>query len=302
MPHRRLAVAIAVMMASAVTAQVQPPTPRFFPDDPLHDEPIPIAVDALEPRALSDVLERVNNTFKTTGQRHPANGIIPAGGVNSMGEVMDGDWYVKRHWTRRMTLEELRRGPADGDGNAPDARTAWRVLVVKQFGVNPGVLIADSKNDLYLLRFDPLDYEGLATGAEMVTSRFLHALGYHVTENYLVRFARAQLVAHPEGQAVSSAGKTRSLLVTDIHALLRRVPLAADRTYRAAATRLPDARGSLLGPFRMWGTRSDDPNDTVLHEHRRELRGLFVFSAWLNNSEASAMTTQDILRTADGVR
>src|SRR5262245_28159531 len=300
MTSSRVAVAIVVMMAGAVAAQVQPPGPRFYPDDPLHEEPIPVPVDALEPRALSDLLERVNNTFKTTGQRHPANGVIPSGDVNSMGEVMDGDWYVNRHWSRRMTLEELRRGP--GDADAPDTRTPWQVLVVKQFGVNPGMLIADANSNLYLLRFDPLDYRGLATGAEMVTSRFLYALGYHVTENYLVSFDRSQLVIHEEGQAVSSAGKTRGLMASDVDAFLRQVPRGEGRTFRAVATRLPDRRESLLGPFQLWGTRSDDPNDIVLHEHRRELRGLFVFSAWLNNSEANALGTQDVLRTINGTR
>jgi hypothetical protein len=295
------AVAILAMVASAASvAHGQTSAPRFYPDDPLRAEPVPLPVDDLEPRALSDVLERVSNTFKHPGQRHPTNGVIPAGGVNSLGEVMDGDWYENRHWARRMTREELRRGP--GDAAAPDIGIPWRVLVVKPFGVNPGVLIADAKRDLYLLRFDPLDYPGLATGAEMVTSRFLYAIGYHVTENYLVTFERSQLTAHEEGQAVSSAGKTRALLASDIDAFLRRVPSLAGRNYRAVATRLPDARESLLGPFRLWGTRSDDPNDTVPHEHRRELRGLFVFAAWLNNSEASALGTQDVLRTVDGVR
>ena len=110
--------------------------------------------------------------------------MIPARAVNTLGDVMDGDWYVNRHATRRMTIEELQRGP--GDANPPAAGTPWQVLVVKTFGVNPGMLVADSKSQLYLLRFDPLGYEGLATGAEMVTSRLFYALGYHVPENYIL--------------------------------------------------------------------------------------------------------------------
>ena len=40
----------------------------------------------------------------------------------------------------------------------PATGVAWQVLVVKPFGVNPGLLVADAKNDLYVLRFDPPGY------------------------------------------------------------------------------------------------------------------------------------------------
>ena len=161
-------------------------------------------------RALSEVLEQLKNALKKTGERHPAGGVIPARAVNTLGEVMDGDWYVNRHATRRLTIEELQRGP--GNANPPAGGTPWQVLVVKTFGVNPGMLVADSKSQLYLLRFDPLGYEGLATGAEMVTSRLFYALGYHVPENYILTFERSQLMAHAEGQAVSSSGRPRALI------------------------------------------------------------------------------------------
>src|SRR4029434_2419409 len=104
-----------------------------------------------------------------------------------------------------------------------------------------------------VLRFDPVGYEGLATGAEMVTSRFLYALGYHVPENYVVGCARCQLWAHAEGQAVSSAGRTRALVANDIDAFLRRVPLTAGRTFRAAATRLAEGRQAVLVSDYVWG-------------------------------------------------
>src|SRR4029453_7404850 len=48
------------------------------------------------------------------------------------------------------------------------------------------------------------------------------------------------------------------------------------------------------------GTRSDDPNDTILHQNRRVLRGLAVFSAWLNHHDTSQINTMDLLVTEDG--
>ncbi|HEU4689641.1 MAG TPA: hypothetical protein VFS23_14805 [Vicinamibacterales bacterium] len=288
---------VLLLVTAAAPALAQ--SPRFYPDDPLRTEPTPLPVTDVNARSLSEVLEHLKNSVRKTGERHPANGVIVSRAVNTLGEVMDGDWYVNRHAARRMTIEELQRGP--GNTNPPALTAPWQVLVVKTFGVNPGLLVADSKNQLYLLRFDPYGYEGLATGAEMVTSRLFYALGYHVPENYIVSFARPQLVANPEGQAVSSSGRPRGLLATDIDLFLRRVPVGADQAYRAVATRLPEGRGSLLGPFQVWGVRRDDPNDTVPHEHRRDLRGLSVFESWVNNANARAVGTQDILTTVDGI-
>ena len=288
-----------IVLVAAASSPALAQGPRFYPDDPLRIEPTPLPVTDVNARSLSEVLEHIKNSLRKTGERHPAGGVIPARAVNTLGDVMDGDWYVNRHAKRRMTIEELQRGP--GDANEPAAGTPWQVLVVKTFGVNPGMLVADSKSQLYLLRFDPLGYEGLATGAEMVTSRLLYALGYHVPENYILRFERAQLVANAEGQAVSSSGRPRALLSSDIDLFLRRVPSGTGQTFRAVATRLPEGRGSLLGPFQIWGVRRDDPNDTVPHEHRRDLRGLSVFEAWVNNATARAVGTQDVLTSIDGV-
>jgi hypothetical protein len=80
--------------------------------------------------------------------------------------------------------------------------------------------------------------------------------------------------------------------------VLKRSDRGADGTYRAIAARAVPGRP--LGGFRYYGTRPDDPNDIVPHEHRRELRALKVFGAWTNLVDMKAGNTLDTLVTIDG--
>ena len=58
--------------------------------------------------------------------------------------------------------------------------------------------------------------------------------------------------------------------------------------------------GRILGGFKYYGTRPDDPNDVIPHEHRRELRALKVFGAWTNLVDMKALNTMDTLITENG--
>ncbi len=176
-----------------------------------------------------------------------------------------------------------------------------RVLTVKKYGFRPGILVADSRQQIYLLRFDPRDWPEMATGAEVVASRIFHALGYHVPESYIVHVERGRLVIEEDAERVTSIGGTEDLEEIDLDDFLRNVAGSPERGYRAVATRMPETWEGYLGPYQVFGTRLDDPNDTVPHEHRRELRGLFVFSAWLNHFKVGAVNTLDVLETENGV-
>ena len=135
-----------------------------------------------------------------------------------------------------------------------------------------------------------------ATGAILVANKIFWALGYWQVENYLVsrssRSARdreSATVVPPSGKQPADADERHRG-----RAAARRTapPTAA---YRAIAARaLP---GRPLGGFRYYGTRPDDPNDIVPHEHRRELRALKVFGAWTNLVDMKAGNTLDSLVT-----
>jgi len=81
------------------------------------------------------------------------------------------------------------------------------------------------------------------------------------------------------------------MTVADLDTLLERVERLPDGRIRALASKyIP---GQPLGPFRFTGTRPDDPNDLVPHQHRRELRGLRVLAAWLNHFDTKEGNTYD---------
>jgi hypothetical protein len=209
-----------------------------------------------------------------------------------MGEVLSGPWYEHRNGVAVA-------GP--GNGFPPSLSETWKVLSVKGFGVRPGLLIEDSNNRSYWLQFDPVGSLELDTGAAMIASRFFYSLGYHTPESYIVYFRRDNLTPSDTGKQITSLAKQRKLTDEDIDNFLSTVASDTEKGYRALATRIPVGSGKLLGPFSMDGVRSDDPNDVVPHEHRRDLRGLYVFASWLNLAKIRPTSTLDILLDDDGV-
>jgi hypothetical protein len=279
----------------AVLLQAQ----KFYPDDPLSREPAPFPIEEANFRGLNPLYDLVTHQFGKQGERHPENGVIPALSANTLGEVMDGPWFVNRHARQRLSVSELQEGP---QGEAPTRQEKWRVLTVRKYGIRPGLLIRDARNKVYLLRFDPPGRLEMSTGASMIGSRIFHALGYWVAEHHLVYFDRAQLVADSEGEDIDAVGSAEPLQEEDIDLFLEKVPRDPTRGYRAVTISTPKEVRKLLGPYQFYGTRTDDPNDVVAHEHRRDLRGLHAISAWLANNGVNAVQTMDTLVEENGVQ
>jgi len=293
LPARRLVRVLALFLLAMCIGPRQAAAQKFYPDDPLLREPAPTPAPDPGPRNLSLLLEAMSATFGRPGERHPGKGVIAAQGVNTLGQVLDGPWYVNRHGRTRMSLAELRRG--SGDDEPPSMGGPWHVLLVRNQGLRPMLVFRDEKNRVYLLRLDPLGAPELATGAEMISSRFFHALGYHVPETYLTVFERERLVVETNATVVTSNADVRPLLGEHIDRFLESAERRSDKRYRAVALRVPTDGVSLVGPYQLFGTRNDDPNDIVPHERRRDLRGLQVFSAWLNHARMDALHTFDIV-------
>jgi hypothetical protein len=271
---------------------------KFYDDDPLWVEPAPAHVESARRRRVSDYYDFFANSLSKRGEQNSKRSVYPAQGVNTLGEVPDSAWYTNRHYWNRMSLEELVRGP--GDGNAPDVSGPLKVIRAKTEGVTPGFTMEDSRGRVYLVKFDPLTNPEIATSADVLVSKFFYALGYNVPENYIFHFSRHQ-VQVGEGTTLEDVrGRRRPMSERDVTELLLRVPRTPDGRIRAVASRLIPGRN--IGEFRYHGTRADDPNDVVPHEHRRDLRGLSVFCAWLGHDDSRAINTADFLVEEDGRR
>jgi hypothetical protein len=166
--------------------------------------------------------------------------------------------------------------------------------------MTPGFVIEDERKNRYVLKFDPPDYPELASAADVIGSKAFYALGYNTPENYIVHFRREDLAIAKGVMWKDAGGGKHPLTGHMLNEMLRPQPKRADGTYRAMASRY--IVGTLAGPFSYEGMRTDDPNDTIPHEDRRELRGFEVFAAWLNHQDTKAVNSMDSLVEENGVR
>ena len=284
---RRLAISLACAAAVWLAIPVgRAAAPRFYPDDPLSKDPESQDASKVQALKVSDQFDLVENSFLGAGEHVDKR----AGNVNTIDEVPDSSWFTNRVGAAAgpLDLEALVKGPDTSNGPAPGP---WTVTARKSEGVTPGFTIRDSAGEVYWIKFDPAGFAEMASGAEVISTKFFHAFGYHVAENYLATFRPEDLQVAPDATMKDEDGRSRRMTQEDLDAIVERAAPRPDGSYRVLASR--NIPGRPLGPFRYYGTRPDDPNDIVLHEHRRELRGLSVFAAWLNHDEVRSSNSHD---------
>jgi len=166
-------------------------TQPFRSDDPLLEEPRPVPVGKLQQDKISDAGDFVRDSLREPGEKQSVTNPTPSLDTNTLDEVPSSAWYTPRHYFHPMSDDELFRG-VDGT-RPPSTEKPWEIYQAKLEGVTPGFRIRDARGEKYVIKFDPLDFPEMATGADVVGARFFHALGYNVPDNYPVRFHREQL-------------------------------------------------------------------------------------------------------------
>lgn len=300
MRPRAVLLALVVPLTACAHGRVEPweYKPRPMADTLAILEPAEREVPLIYDAGHEFLIRPIGNLF-TPGSPGPALNPDP------MDEVVNSTWFTNRNAIAPLSPEEVRRGPQRSDG--PDTSGPITVTSINEEGVTPKFNIEDARGDRYIVKFDPPEHLELASAAEVIATNLFWAAGYNTPENYVFHFDPSNLVLD-EGVEITvfdEEGEVREYEVDPDeadeeeltmplfqHHVLRRLPRRPDGTIRALASRFLD--GIPKGPFSYKGMRPDDPNDVVPHEHRRELRGLYVMEAWLNQTDTKQGNSLDM--------
>ena len=282
---------VATMLITLATA-ASAINPRFYPDDPLWiDDDAAFDASPAAEQEDSNGYDFVAHTFVGPGDRRD----VRAMNINTLDEVPDSSWFVNRIGRREMAIGDIVRGP---DRDLSIALERWVVSGDKGSGLQPGFRMRDPSGQLYQIEVDPPSHPEMATGAEIIGTAFYHAFGYHVVDVYLTEVDPSALpIAETATIRDVTSGRRRQFVKRDLDDIFARAARQPNGRYRVLVSRF--APGKPLGNFRYYGTRPDDPNDIVPHEHRRELRGARVFGAWLNHDDSRGVNSLDMLETRD---
>jgi hypothetical protein len=283
---------IVLLTVAAAAATVSTSGPRFYDDDPIAREPESRDASAAKELKIDLFYEYASNLF-VNAKRKPSN--TRAGNLNTIDEVPDSSWFTNRIGAAPTTAAQLARGVNSDTAPSPEK---WTLLREKSAGTNPGFTAVDAKGQTWFLQFDAPEFPEAGTAAVEINTKLFWALGYNQVETFITTFDPAHVNIDPSATVKRPNGARTRFTQSDITRVLERAARNPDGTYRASAGRqLP---GKIIGSFRYQGTRSDDPNDLVPHEDRRELRALRVFGAWTNLVDLKAGNTLDTLVEENG--
>lgn len=264
----------------------------FDPDTSKISKPVKLDQSKYWDRINNTVFEQIkkplnlNTVGRSAGQVLGVAEARKADNINVLDEPPESSWYTYRHFYDRMSQQELASGPNSTAG--PDKSGRWDILGAGLEGANSWLLIEDAKGDRYRIKFDGYQYPELRTSAEVISTKFFYASGYSVPEMTITYFDPEIVTINEEAKA-SVPGKDRTMTMADFRQIIENRPRNNDGDVRAIASKLIE--GTAVGPWGFDGRRSDDANDRVAHEHRRELRGMRVISSWLNDTDRNDANT-----------
>lgn len=209
--------------------------------------------------------------------------------TNNFDETFDSTWFTNRAGRLNPAADPSWVPPA-----TPLPIIASGALTVSSIihdAAGNSIEATDAAGRIFLVHVDPPDQPNLATGTSFVTRNILSAAGYRIAPFALIPVDPGRFRLARDAQWRHGA-KRRAALPSDLDHVFAHGVSATRGMHRALVTQIPD--GVPLGPSVMQGRRSGDENDRIPHEHRRELRGLRIFAAWLDMPGFSEADTLDL--------
>lgn len=213
--------------------------------------------------------------------------------VNSLDEVPDSSWFTNRIGAHPLTTAELARGacsPAlilDPNGSADGT---WLIDHGKTNGSSPGFRVSIPGAGKYLFKGEPPEQPERPSAASAIGAAAYAAAGFNTSCEQIVYFRPSLLKLAP---GLTHQGNFGAMVPFDQKAVDK---ILADCPHQGGLVRMQVSAwlpGYLIGPFSYTGTRSDDPNDIIAHDDRRELRGGRLLAAWLDHFDAREQNSMD---------
>jgi hypothetical protein len=213
--------------------------------------------------------------------------------VNAFDEVPDSAWFTNRLGRKKPPLDELLRGACthgdmlEGANATPET---WVIDQGKPNGASPGFRVKIDGKKKYMFKTDSKEQPERPSAASAIGAAIYHAVGFHTSCEQIVYVRKDALALTPGLRFTANTGVTKEFDAKALDKVFEEATPRADTFRFQASAWLP---GYLLGPFKYERTRSDDPNDVIPHEDRRDLRGARVLAAWLNHFDAREQNSMD---------
>ena len=177
--------------------------------------------------------------------------------------------FIEERDPASLTPEQVRWGPTRPEDVA---HPPFTITKMKDVGKTAGFFVTDARGVRYLFKLDPVAAPELLSGAEVVASKLLYTLGYHVPSYEIVLLRPDELKLPSELSIKGPGGAQHPFAATDLEQLVHD-RAGSDGRLRVVASKILD--GEILGPASFKQLRDC-----------AEVRALKVAYAWLNDIDA----------------